>query len=137
MSSFTKPLLVKVLDDGRTYELLEDFEYYRDNESFKIFVKKGFRTDFASIPRILWSIYPPFGKYSKSALLHDFLCEAFLNKKQWQEISNLHKLELVTRKMADEIFLESMRAVGVPFLSANILYLGVRVYAVFKYGKGA
>ncbi len=32
-----------------------------------------FYTDFASIPRFLWPIWPPFGDYEAAAVLHDFL----------------------------------------------------------------
>lgn len=33
----------------------------------------GFVTDGASIPRCLWSIYPPWGRYSRAAVCHDYL----------------------------------------------------------------
>jgi hypothetical protein len=33
----------------------------------------GFTTDGASIPSFLWSIYPPWGRYSRAAVAHDFL----------------------------------------------------------------
>lgn len=38
-----------------------------------VVVPFGFRTDFASIPRILWNILPPTGAYGKAAVLHDFM----------------------------------------------------------------
>lgn len=122
MSSFTTPLIVKVLDSGSSYELQEGFSYYRADKDSKlpdIEVPAGFITDFASVPRIFWSILPPFGRYTKSAVLHDFLCE------EWKKGKN-------TRKKADSIFLESMKAVGVKRLTRVLLYLGVRIYAILK-----
>ena len=151
MSSFTKPLCVKVLDNGKHYEVLEDFTYYRTSNKQHIFkVEKGFITDFASIPRIFWSIYPPFGRYTKSAVLHDRLCVAFLNNETWYDVMDMQvdskedkeellkqlpELQLrVTRKFADKMFLESMEAVGVERKTRIILYLSVRIYAIFRYG---
>ena len=46
-----------------------DEEYTRNGVS----VPKGFVTDLASTPRMLWSIYPPFGKYLAGAIVHDYL----------------------------------------------------------------
>ena len=36
-------------------------------------VPVGFVTDFASIPRIFWSVLPPDGKYTHPAIVHDYL----------------------------------------------------------------
>lgn len=38
-------------------------------------VPAGFITDFASVPRILWWIFPPYGEFTKAAVLHDYLYE--------------------------------------------------------------
>lgn len=120
MSSFTNPLIVKVLDNGAEYQLVEGFEYYREYRKLpNIIVPKGFVTDFASVPRIFWSIFPPFGRYSKSAVLHDYLCKLFHNGE-------------FKRKDADDIFLESMQAVGVAKFTRYCLYYSVRLYAIFK-----
>lgn len=143
MSSFTSPLNVKVLDNGDKYELLEPFEYYIDDENGAIFcVEKGFITDFASIPRIFWNIFPPFGKYSKAAVLHDKLCIAFLAKQTFNDITkdsnklpNELKDKLITRKEADKYFLEAMRAVKVGRFTRFCLYFGVRLYSIIKYGR--
>ena len=51
-------------------------------------VPAGFVTDFASIPRIFWSVLRPDGLYSYAAIVHDFL--------YWEQP--------VTRSAADDIF---------------------------------
>jgi hypothetical protein len=33
-------------------------------------VRKGFKTDFASVPRVLWWLCPPLGRYSKATVVH-------------------------------------------------------------------
>lgn len=143
MSSFTSDLKVKVLDNGDRYEILEDFVYYRDNDAnIKLKVPPGYVTDFASIPRMFWSIFPPFGKYTKAAVLHDVLCDAFLEKKTWASVitsdsilPDLVKYSKVTRKEADLIFKEAMKAVKVKKFDRFCLYWAVRLYAIFKYGR--
>jgi Protein of unknown function (DUF1353) len=41
--------------------------------NFTIVVPLGFVTDFASTPRALWAVLPPFGTYQLAAVVHDFL----------------------------------------------------------------
>ncbi len=52
-------------------ELLEDWTIDLA-DGLRIVVPKGFVTDGASIPRILWPIIPPFGPLLEGAILHDF-----------------------------------------------------------------
>ncbi|TLE09375.1 DUF1353 domain-containing protein [Helicobacter bilis] len=145
MSSFREPLDVRVRDDGRHYEVLDTFTYYLDsNKEALLKVEKGFITDFASVPRIFWSIYPPFGRYTKCAVLHDRLCVAFLNKELWNKVAvDKDKLPIalqnrfVRRCEADKLFLDSMKAIKVNAFTRFVLYASVRVYAIFKYGLKA
>ena len=101
MNSFTSDLIVKSHDDTR-WQLIEEFYFYFDEKDKKkgIIVTSGFITDFASVPRALWSIFPPTGRYTKAAVLHDFL------------YSNASKLTF-TRKQCDKMFLLAMEILGV------------------------
>lgn len=145
MSSFREPLDVRVRDDGKHYEVLDTFTYYLDsNKEALLKVEKGFITDFASVPRVFWSIYPPFGRYTKCAVLHDRLCVAFLNKELWNNVAvDKDKLPValqnrfVRRYEADKLFLESMKAIKVNAFTRFVLYASVRIYAIFKYGLKA
>jgi len=38
-------------------------------------IPAGFVTNFASVPRILWPILPPRGKYAPATIEHDYLCK--------------------------------------------------------------
>lgn len=69
---FPSPLDTRLEADGRTWTLLEDF-HYNDPIHGWIIVPKGTRTDLASIPRLLWALLPPFGKYAFGAVVHDFV----------------------------------------------------------------
>ena len=43
------------------------------DESRFIVVPNGFKTDLASIPRVFWALFPPFGKYIRASIVHDYL----------------------------------------------------------------
>lgn len=121
MSKFTTPLKLEFLN-YKDFKLLEEFEYYRENDKNEVIkVPAGFVTDFASIPRLFWSILPPTGtkknKYAKSAVLHDF---CFDRTCQYGYSFN----------EANDIFLESMKAVGVSKIVRYTLY-----YCVKWFGK--
>lgn len=38
-------------------------------------IPKGYVTDFASVPKFLWSILPPLGRHNLAALLHDWMLD--------------------------------------------------------------
>jgi hypothetical protein len=76
-----------------------------------VMIPSGFVTDFASVPRIFWRVFPPLGPWAPAAVAHDLL----------------YARGEVARKEADRRFYGAMRLTGVPWLSATILYLGVRV----------
>lgn len=116
MNKFTSDLVVKSYDETK-WELTEEFYFYfsEDDKSTGVTVPKGFITDFASVPRILWSILPPTGRYTKAAVLHDFL------------YSNASHLEL-TRKQCDKMFLQGMGVLGVKRWVRNIIYRAVRIF---------
>lgn len=77
-------------------------------------IPKGFETDFASVPRIFHSIFPPTGRYGVAALVHDYLCVE----------------KPVTRREADAIFYDLMKRHGVKLWKAKVLYAAVRLYAI-------
>lgn len=70
---------------------------YSTKEGEMIEVPVGFITDLASIPKVLWTFYAPFGKYSKAAVIHDFL----------------YRKQFKTRRESDLIFYNAMKADGV------------------------
>jgi len=61
--------ILKPRRDNR-YELIEAY-IYKD-----ILVPKGYITNGANIPRLLWNIIPPFKpKYMHAVVIHDYLCD--------------------------------------------------------------
>ena len=75
MSSFTEKLILSPLSDGEKWVLRKEFSYDIGFKGSKntIVIPVGFVTNFASIPKILWSILPPIGKYTSISILHDYL----------------------------------------------------------------
>lgn len=125
MSSFTTPLLVEYID-GRSWRLVEAFDYHVGEETSAevIEVPSGFVTDFASVPRILWSILPPTGKYGKAAVVHDFLYEM-------GGIPLVNSGKSYDKATSDLIFRDAMKVLGVGLIRRNLMYA-----AVVKFGVG-
>ncbi len=113
MSSFTTELKLKPLSDDIRWELLEEFEYYLGEEGggMSIKVPRGFVTDLCSAPSCLWSILPPWGRYGKAAVLHDFL----------------YRDQKLNRIICDAIFFEAMTVLEVKPWRKWFLYISVRV----------
>lgn len=106
---------------GRYFQVLDDF-YYPLRKRL-IMVKKYFITDLASIPRIFWSFYQPFGSYTLASIVHDYL----YSKEGSRQVS--------CRKEADDIFLTIMEETAVPLVTRWIFYISVRLFGAFHYQK--
>lgn len=107
------PAICQVQDD--LWVLLEDFSFTRDLGG-TITAPRGMTTDLASIPRLAWSILPPFGKYTGAAVIHDFL----------------YRTQPCTREEANEILWEAMQAAGVDHDKLEVIY-----HAVDLFGQSA
>lgn len=86
--------------------------YSRDG----ITIPKGFKTDLASIPRIFWSFYPPFGDYMNAAIIHDYLYKIKFN-----------------RKLSDRIFLMIMKEDKVGWFTRTLFYITVRMFGWIRF----
>jgi hypothetical protein len=110
--TFPLPLVISpVRGSKRDWRLVEPFKY--EDEDHAIFVPGGFVTDFASIPRGLWNIFPPWGKYGKAAIVHDYL---YRTKGQ------------TSKRTADLIFLRGMEVLEVPKWKRKVMYWAVKYF---------
>ena len=80
-----------------------------------VFVPSGFVSDGASTPRLLWSIFPPVGRYFAAAVVHDYLLESGYN---WRHANVKFKEALQEQRVA-------------PWVVA-VLYTSVQVYQFIK-----
>lgn len=85
----------------------------------KVQIPKGFISDGASVPRLLWAIFPPFHRYTESAIIHDFL----------------YKTQFIDRKDCDKIFLDCMLEDGVNKIVAYLFYYNVRLFGELAWNK--
>lgn len=134
-----KDLIVKVIN-GSQFELMEDFVFYfpalNGVKNCALRVEKGFKTDFGSVPQAFQSFVSPIGKPTKAYVLHDRLCVANAKGEIWEKFFNKLPRKYwnkpITRKEADKVFLEAMKALGVGALKRYTIYFYVRLYAILK-----
>ncbi|MBD3351722.1 MAG: DUF1353 domain-containing protein [Candidatus Lokiarchaeota archaeon] len=114
MSKFTDLLLISPLSDGKRWIIRKEFGYDvgKEGSGDTITVSVGFVTDFASVPRIFWSIFPRWGKHGNAAVIHDYL--------YWSQDRS--------KDEADKIFLEAMVVLKVPRWKRRCMYLAVKYF---------
>lgn len=125
MSTFTTPIKLEILNDGKTFKLTESFEYHIGNfpSNDIIIVPEGFVTDLMTVPRLVLPFFNPMlPQYSKPSLLHDWLYDT----KSGPAFS---------RKKSDDIFLEAMEVLGVSRVKRVAIYFAVRCFAKNRYNK--
>jgi len=110
------------LPDGM-FRLLEPL-WYPVGDEWNV-VPPGTLTDFASIPRFLWPVFPPTGSYWKAAIVHDWLCIVAKAAKTEAEYRSM-------AKHADMVFLDLMTRSGVRWITRQILFSSVRVAHMAK-----
>lgn len=74
-------------------------------------VPRGFVTDFASIPRVFWSLLRPDGEYAHAAVIHDYL--------YWAQTTS--------KEVADAIFKLAMEDLHVAPATVATLYNAVKL----------
>ncbi len=129
MSSFTEMPPLLPMPDGRFWKVTADLTYYvgAEGSDTYVLVPKGALTDFASVPRILQNIFPPWGLYGPAAVVHDQLYTD-------QHMVVDGKVAAITRKQADDIFLEAMGVLNVPVWKRDAMYAGVRAGGWMPWG---
>ncbi len=122
-----KPFKLEILADGNAkYSTSEDYAIKIDEDStlYDIMLPKGFVTDLASIPKLFWSIFPPFGNqsepYANAAILHDYLYKQ----------GNVFK-----RKTCDQIFLQAMKQTKVNGFIRYVFYFIVRLFGAENFNN--
>ena len=77
MSAFTDPIRIHQDPDDPKFWITDAVHRYHvgsEDSDEVITVPEGFRTDFQSIPPLLWSVFGhPLDAYAASGLFHDFL----------------------------------------------------------------
>src|SRR6478736_2672355 len=118
---FESDVVVREVGDD-TWELVEPLRYQGNTDHFEVPAK--FQTDFASVPRAFQWLVPTYGRYTKSAILHDYLCDEA-------------RAGRFNRDDADGIFRRTMRELGVSFLRRWIMWGAVALASFWLALKNA
>lgn len=86
--------------------------------SIEIEINEGFKTDFASIPRMARSIISVFGRHIQAAITHD---------KTYESVIIMPNGKPMTKLEADTLFLEGMHSLRVNWPRRKIMYRAVRI----------
>jgi len=101
----------------------------------KITVKKGFNTDLASTPRLLWNLIAPWD-VARAAIIHDLLYKKIrqYRAKCAKGLKNSEDFKVIknAKKAADEVFLMAMKDAE-PSVSKWKIYSAY--YAVVLFGR--
>lgn len=114
---FHNELVVEYLD-GKNWLLTAPLSYMDEKLNKGVVVPEGFVTDFASVPRGLWNIFPPSGAWAPAAVIHDFM----------------YRYAIFDKATADLIFLHAMEDLGVGWFSRRLIYRAVRWFGGGAYG---
>jgi hypothetical protein len=116
---FVGKFVAEFAEDGRKVTLIEPFGYV-DPVGLAWSVPGGYQTDGASVPAVLWALYPPFtGNYRSAAVIHDYYCET--KERKWEDT---HKA-----------FYFAMRAAHVDEKTAKVMYGSVYLFGP-RWGPG-
>lgn len=127
-----KRVCVKPFDKDR-FEVIKDYDFnffiVLRNNKVKISgrIKAGYKTDGASIPRLFWSIYPPFkSEYFSACVIHDFLCD------EAKKIDNLC-LQKLAYKNADLALKQALKELKINPFKVFIFYHSCNAFHTLKY----
>lgn len=99
--------------------LLSPFGFYSAHLGREIWVPVDFVTNFASVPRLPFAYWLFGGVADEAAVIHDYLYG--------------RNLPDVSRKQADEVFAEAMKACGTAAWRRGPMWFGVRLFGGSHY----
>lgn len=86
-----------------------------------IVIPRGFTTDFCTVPKLLWGLFPPYGDFLLASIIHDFL---YLNRP-----------DNITRTQADkEMLIWSKVLNGDRRYDSKLKYFWKRLDNYIRYG---
>lgn len=120
-AKFLTPLRMEKIGP-QLWRLWEPFIFESEFYPGKFMAPEGFETNLASIPRILWVIFPPVDEYDPGAVVHD----AGYNNALIQPMTG-EKI-FTTKAVADNLFYECLLALQINKLKAKLMYKAVDAF---------
>lgn len=110
-----------LLPDGKTFVLTKDF--VTETTLGTVTIPAGFMTDGPSVPSRLRSIISALGKHFFPAVLHDYWYRVIWAREIPSDCT-YHKIGIrtVTKKVADNIFLQEMKDLKVPWWRRRLMW---------------
>lgn len=144
MSRFAGKLVLVLLDNrdapsiraGRSlWALRDDLTYQTGGDATELVtVPAGFVTDLASVPRVVWSFYPPDGPWVKAAIIHDFLYDTE-GSGVWYKRQGISRGRSYSRAESDAILKEGMADRGIGRWEQLVIWAAVRIGGKGGWGK--
>jgi hypothetical protein len=119
-AQFLTPLRVEKIGPRR-WILIDDLLFQSERYEGVFVAPRGFQTDLASIPALLGSLFPIVGSYDPVAVIHD---AGYMHALVTQNGIRIHTVKHV----ADNLFAEGLKAVGVGFLRRRLMTRMVRLF---------
>lgn len=117
LTAFVGPPLLVEESDG-LWVLRRDVAYVT-NAGQTIIAPEGFNTDFASIPRAFWWLWPPYDRtYGKAAVIHDYLYRNKGHVDAWR----------FSRRESNLIFREAMQSLGASYFTRSTMFNCVQLF---------
>lgn len=105
-------------DSGFMFVTTNDSVILINNDA--LMIPKGFRTDLASIPRILWPIFPPHkAEFVTPSIVHDYMYTIKYKN---------------DRALADEVFYEAIKLKGASRITSFLMWSALRLFGESHYG---
>lgn len=92
------------------WRLIEPLVYDSAALGARLVIPAGFKTDFASVPRLPFAFWLAGDTAHLAAVVHDFL----------------YTIQLCSRAEADRVFYEAMTLTGIPLWRRSLMYFAVR-----------
>lgn len=116
---FKSKLILEPYEKEGRFRVVSPLIYESEIEGVTVFVPWGFDTDGASIPPIFNELWKVGGKKMAAAVIHDYL----------------YRTHLVSKDIADRIFLEAMVELNIPVWKRQIMYYAVRIFGNRAWNK--
>jgi hypothetical protein len=120
-AKFLTPLDTRDAEDGTNAILLHPLRFFSRTLGRTVVAPRGMETDYASIPRGVWNLFPKRGKHDRAAVIHD---AAYRHRLQ-DVVGNPFG---VSKKVADDLFEEALRVCGVGWFSRTFMVRAVRIF---------
>lgn len=125
-AGFFTELDVRERRDGRK-QLLAPLVFSSVKFGGQVVVPAGFVSDYASTPRITWSVFPKDGPAKWAAVVHDAAYNAATTTEDGTQ-------QHWVKRFADDLFDEALRATGVTGLRRGLMVAAVRKFGGRVYG---